>query len=87
MGSVGLRDAEKVNLDGDGVDQYEVRELTDVEIDVGFTEHVMTFAHRASPQTVDASTIKRRCVKRLEPVLGGLRVPQGILARKRDVEF
>jgi len=49
MGRVGLRDSEKVNPDSDGVDQYEVRELVDVKIDVGVIEHVIAFAHRVSP--------------------------------------
>lgn len=84
---VSLWDAEKMDFDSNGMDQYEMREWTDVEVYSGFSEHMTTIAHGASPQAIDASAIERGFVERLKPVLGSLCVPQGILTGKRDVEL
>ena len=69
------------------MNQYEMRERTDVEIYLGVSEHVTAIAHSASPQAVDTSAIERGYVESVQPVLGGLCVPQGILTRERDVKF
>ena len=87
MRRVSLRDAEEVDFDSNGVDQYEMREWTDVKVYSGILEHMTTIAHGTSPQAVDAGAIERGFVERLEPVIGSLCVPQGILTRKRDVEL
>ena len=87
MGRVDLRDAEKVNFDSDGMDQYEVREWTDVESEMVVLEHAMAIAHGASPQAVNTSAIERRVIKSPEPVLGVSCVPQGVLTRKGDVKL
>lgn len=86
-GRVELRDAEEVDFDSDGVDQYEMREWTDVEHELAVLEHVMAIAHSASPQAVSTSAIERRFIKSFEPVLGAPCIPQGVLTRKRDVKL
>ena len=87
MGRVGLRDAEKVDFDSDGMDQYEMRERTDMESEVIVLEHGMAIAHGASSEAVDTSAKERRFIESLEPVLGAPCVPQGVLARERDIEL
>ena len=87
MRRVSLRDAEKMNLDNDGMDQQEMGEWTEVEIKIALHEHEMTVAHSTSPQAIDTSTVERRLVESLEPILGCLRIPQGVFTRKGDIEF
>ena len=87
MRRVSLRDPEKMDPDDDGVDQQEMGEWTEVEIKIALHKHAMTVAHRTSPQAIDTSAIERRFVESLEPILGCLRIPQGVFAGKGDIEF
>ena len=58
VGRVGLRDAEEVNFDHDGMYQYEMREWTDVEVDTSVGEQMITIAHGVSLQSFNASPIE-----------------------------